>query len=180
MQLLRQCLSLIALLTLSFAPSPEVVAHTGEKPDPVRLTIARWAVAYQGDDYATMGELLAADFGDTPAARNHYLARMRALPFKQVILRYANYRIDGEFDYQARVDGIKAGRTFLSTSPIYVETDGKPRRSAASAAYLAQICKKTIGWASSVARYHDETQRREVVDLYKRGCNVFARQSGQE
>lgn len=64
------------------------------------------------------------------------------------------------------------------TSPIYVEVDGLPRRSAKSAEYLLAICNQTIEWARNHARYQSESQRHEVLDLYEQACNSYVQQLG--
>ena len=65
------------------------------------------------------------------------------------------------------------------TSPVYVRVDGEPRTSRESAAYLMRICDQTIRWAKTMARYHNEQQRAEVVALYESARAVFARQAEQ-
>jgi hypothetical protein len=68
-------------------------------------------------------------------------------------------------------------QVFAHTSPIYVAMAGKPRRSRADAAFLAAIADQTIQWAKTKARYHNEGQRREVLALYERARDVYARQA---
>ncbi len=65
------------------------------------------------------------------------------------------------------------------TSPVYVSLNGNARTNTADAAFLHDICMKTIGWAQNMANYHNEEQRREVVELYQRGCKVYGKQSGR-
>ena len=60
-----------------------------------------------------------------------------------------------------------------------MEIDGKPRRSAEDAAFLAEICDRTIAWAKTTAHYQSESQRREVVALYEKARAVYAEQAGK-
>jgi hypothetical protein len=93
---------LIVLCLLFFAASTH--AHRGDQLLPLQHAVAQWANAYQGDNYEDMQALLSADFVNPQA----YLARMRLIPVKRVILRYANYRIHGGHDkgYRATVSSI--------------------------------------------------------------------------
>lgn len=69
------------------------------------------------------------------------------------------------------------GAPYLAhTSPIYIDVDGKPRTSAEDSAFLAEWCEKTIEWARTEARYHDEAQREAVVELYERARQVYLAQ----
>ena len=73
---------------------------------------------------------------------------------------------------QAHLTG-SGSPVFAHTSPVYVSVDNQPRASAESAAYLLNICDKTIEWAKTRGRYHDEAQRQEVVSLYETACAKF-------
>ena len=46
------------------------------------------------------------------------------------------------------------------------------------AAFLGEICDRTITWAKTTARYHSEAQRKEVVALYEKARAVYAEQAG--
>jgi len=90
---LRYSLSLLcSWLVLA---SGHLAAHRGEQLLPLQLTVAEWANAYQGDNYQDMAALLTQDFMGGGDAVQDYLARMKLLPVKKVILRYANYQIHG-------------------------------------------------------------------------------------
>lgn len=66
---------------------------------------------------------------------------------------------------------------FAHASPVYVDVQGQPRRSASHAALLADICERTIRWAGRTGRYHTEAQREEVLALYESGCAVYRAQA---
>ncbi len=82
-----------------------------------------------------------------------------------------------ELPYQYHLTG-SPSIVFAHASPVYVEIDGKPRHSAPDAAFLTEICDRTIAWAKTTAHYQSEAQRREVVELYQRARAVYARQVG--
>lgn len=85
----------VTLVSATLLFSCNLLAHTGEKLVPVQLAVAKWAIAYQSDNLADMDGLLAESFNGSAAARSAYMSRMPLLPIKKVILKYANYRIDG-------------------------------------------------------------------------------------
>ncbi len=62
------------------------------------------------------------------------------------------------------------------TSPIYVEVDGIPRRSAEDAAFLAAWTDQIIEWARTEARFLHEDQRGEMVALFERAKAVYLEQ----
>lgn len=63
------------------------------------------------------------------------------------------------------------------TSPIYIDVSAQPRRSSKDAAFLASITDETIQWAKTKARYHNEEQRKEVVELYERAKAIYSQQA---
>ena len=65
---------------------------------------------------------------------------------------------------------------FAHTSPIYLQVDQHSRVSPESARYLLKIVDKTIAWAKTMARYHSEAQRKEVVELYQTARDRLATQ----
>ena len=83
-----------------------------------------------------------------------------------------------ELPYQYHLTG-SPSIVYAHASPVYVEIDGKPRRSAEDAAFLAEICDRTIAWAKTTAHYQSESQRREVVALYEKARAVYAEQAGK-
>ena len=82
-----------------------------------------------------------------------------------------------ELPYQYHLTG-SPSIVFAHASPVYVEIGGQPRRSAEDAAFLGEICDRTIAWAKTTARYHSEAQRKEVVALYEKARAVYAEQAG--
>lgn len=87
-------LRLRALLLLLCLVSAKALPHAGDALIPVRLAIAEWATAYQSDDLDALSSLLSDDFNGSPAAKAAYLSHLPMLPVKQILLRYANYRVD--------------------------------------------------------------------------------------
>ncbi|MFM7785150.1 MAG: CehA/McbA family metallohydrolase [Gammaproteobacteria bacterium] len=81
-----------------------------------------------------------------------------------------------ELPYQRRLTA-SPSIVFAHSSPVYVGVNGLPRRSPGDAALLAEICDRTIRWARTTARYHDEAQRASVVALYESGCSVYRTQA---
>jgi len=79
---------------------------------------------------------------------------------------------DHELPYQRHLTGTPS-IVFAHASPVYVEAGGTPRTSPEDAAFLAEICARTIEWAKTAARYKDDSQRQEVIELYEKGCAVF-------
>jgi hypothetical protein len=84
-------------------PGGGAEAHTGDALVPVRLVVAEWVNAYMSGDLQALSELLSEDFNGSPAARSAYLARVPLIPVKQVLLRYANFSIEGT---TAQVDAV--------------------------------------------------------------------------
>jgi hypothetical protein len=80
-----------------------------------------------------------------------------------------------ELPYQYHLTGTPS-IVFAHASPVYVRIDGKARRSAPDAAFLAEICERTIRWAKTAAHYQSEAQRAEVVALYERARAVYLEQ----
>jgi hypothetical protein len=80
-----------------------------------------------------------------------------------------------ELPYQYHLSGTPS-IVFAHSSPVYVAIDGRARSSARDAAFLAEICERTIRWAKTAARYHDSAQRQQVVELYDNACSVYRKQ----
>ena len=64
---------------------------------------------------------------------------------------------------------------FAHTSPVYVVTgqDGPEKR--AASAYFDDAIERSIQWASSKGKFYTDSQRREVVDLFREGQQVYKR-----
>lgn len=60
--------------------------------------------------------------------------------------------------------------------PTMAQQADKARRSASDAAFLTEICERTIRWAKTAARYQNDAQRAEVVALYERARAVYLEQ----
>lgn len=90
----KQSVLILFAITLQTIFFPKLAfAHLDEHLLPVKLVVAEWANAYQGDNLDDMGKLLSNNFNGSPQGKKVYLARLPYLPVKKVILRYANYRI---------------------------------------------------------------------------------------
>ncbi len=63
------------------------------------------------------------------------------------------------------------------TSPIYVDVDGKPRRSPEDAAFLAGWCDRAIEWAKTEARFQYDWQREEMVALFEQARAIYVEQA---
>jgi hypothetical protein len=109
-----------------------------------------------------------------PDKRNHleFSGRVKAEKSSWIAARAFSSH---ELPYQYHLTGTPS-IVFAHASPVYVDIAGKMRHSAADAALLAGICDRTIEWAKTTARYQSEEQRREVIALYEKGCEVYARQ----
>ena len=59
------------------------------------------------------------------------------------------------------------------TSPIYLTIDSQPIWSDEAAATLAKQVQKAVDWATNTANYLDESQRADVVELYKNALEVY-------
>ena len=62
---------------------------------------------------------------------------------------------------------------FAHTSPIYVEVAGRPISSPIDAAYFAEQCNLAIEWARNTAKYLNESQREEVIELYEEARQIY-------
>jgi hypothetical protein len=63
------------------------------------------------------------------------------------------------------------------TSPVYISVDGKPPRSPQDAEVLMRGTDRAIEWARTTAKYLDESQRREVIELYESAKKVYLEQT---
>ncbi|MBM3956500.1 MAG: CehA/McbA family metallohydrolase [Gemmatimonadetes bacterium] len=62
------------------------------------------------------------------------------------------------------------------TSPVYVDAGGAaPPERAADAAWFARQIDESLSWASSGAKFYTDRQRDEVVDLFRRGRDLYRR-----
>ncbi|MCG8441571.1 MAG: CehA/McbA family metallohydrolase [Caulobacterales bacterium] len=66
------------------------------------------------------------------------------------------------------------------TSPIYLEVDGRPRRSPEDAAFFAAWCDRAISWAQSQANYANDAQREEIVTLFTEAKAFYLEQMDAE
>jgi hypothetical protein len=62
------------------------------------------------------------------------------------------------------------------TSPIYISVDGGPTRSPEDAEVHMRSIDGSIEWVRTKARYIEESQRQEVIDLYERAKTVYQKQ----
>lgn len=62
------------------------------------------------------------------------------------------------------------------TSPFYVEVPGSPLSSPEDAAFLARWCARAIKWVETQANVHEESQRNEMIALFRRAKAVYERQ----
>jgi hypothetical protein len=72
------------------------------------------------------------------------------------------------------VDGIPL---MAHTSPIYISVDGGPTQSPDDAEVLMRSIDGSIEWVRTRARYMEESQRQEVIDLYERARRVYLEQT---
>lgn len=62
------------------------------------------------------------------------------------------------------------------TSPIYIEVEGRPARCGTEdAKLLAAWCDEAIAWAGNTARFHDEEERREMIELFEEAKAFYVR-----
>ena len=62
------------------------------------------------------------------------------------------------------------------TSPIYIDVDGRARRSPEDAAFLAGWTDRAIEWAQTEAKFQYEAQRDEMIALFERAKAVYLEQ----
>ena len=67
---------------------------------------------------------------------------------------------------------------FAHTSPVYVVTGQAGPEKRAAAAYFDDGIERSIEWASSKGKFYTDNQRREVVDLFREGQQVYKRALG--
>jgi len=64
------------------------------------------------------------------------------------------------------------------SSPVYVSVAGAPRQSPEDAAFLMGWTDEAIEWAETQARFHRESQREAMVELFRRARAIYAAQVG--
>ena len=62
------------------------------------------------------------------------------------------------------------------TSPIYVNVDGTTRTSSPDAMLLVSYVDRAIEWAQNEARFKDESQREEMLALFREARKYYADQ----
>lgn len=60
------------------------------------------------------------------------------------------------------------------TSPIYIRTGKERVWSEEDAAFLADHVRAAIKWAQEVARYRDDTERSEILSLFRKALSVYS------
>ena len=60
------------------------------------------------------------------------------------------------------------------TSPIYLDVAGKPRRSPEDARVLLGWVDRAIEWVEQEARLANASQRREMLELFRRARKIYA------
>ena len=90
-----------------------------------------------------------------------------------------------ESDVPATADGWLAARLFSDTrdsfaqpifahtSPIYVTVGRAGEEKIAAAKWLDQSIERSLEWVSKKGRFYNDSQRAEVVDLFREGRQVF-------
>ncbi len=73
----------------------------------------------------------------------------------------------------AGFDGIPV---MAHTSPIYLDVDGAPRRSPEDARVLLGRVDRAIEWAEQQARVANPSQRREMLELFRRARAIYSEQ----
>lgn len=62
------------------------------------------------------------------------------------------------------------------TSPVYLDTGGTPApERARDASWLVDRIDESLSWISSGAKFYTDAQRREVLDLFAQGRDVYKR-----
>ena len=62
---------------------------------------------------------------------------------------------------------------YAHTSPVYITTGRPDPHAARSAAAFARGLDTAIEWIGRDGRFHNDQQRREVIDLFREGKNVY-------
>ncbi len=65
------------------------------------------------------------------------------------------------------------------TSPVYIDADARPGSEAqASAAYFVEAITRSMEWVQKKGRFYTDAQRKEVLDLFRQGQDVYRRLTG--
>jgi hypothetical protein len=64
---------------------------------------------------------------------------------------------------------------FAHTSPVYVSGGAANPESRASARFFSNQIDESLNWIAAKGRFHHDSQRREVMELFKRGREVYGR-----
>ena len=141
-------------------PGDEIEAHTGERLP----TVATWSSHYPiaGVEVLFNGRVVASDSfpggskagqleADVPAESDGWIA--------------ARVSTDVRDSYQQPV--------FAHTSPVYVKTGlAGPERSEAARGFDRSI-EENLKWVRTRGKFHNDKQRREVVDLHREGQQMY-------
>lgn len=80
--------------------------------------------------------------------------------------------------YSSHVLPLNRTPVMAHTSPIYVEVDGRPRRSSEDAAFLMEWTDQAIEWAKTRAQFHSDAEREEMIALFMRARAIYQEQIG--
>ncbi len=95
-----------------------------------------------------------------------------------------------EADVPAECDGWIAARlwsqtrdsfaqpVFAHTSPVYVTTGAAGPEKSEAAAYFDDAIKRSLEWIGSKGKFYTDKQRREVIDLFREGQQVYKNMLG--
>jgi hypothetical protein len=78
------------------------------------------------------------------------------------------------------VSGKNYAPAMAHTSPIYLKVPESRVWSIEDAAFLEAKCDNAIEWAATIANYHNEEERREVVALFRRAKRIYSEGGGFE
>ena len=62
---------------------------------------------------------------------------------------------------------------FAHTSPVYVTTGAAGPEEMAAAAYFDDAIERSLAWVGSKGKFYTDKQRREVIDLFREGQQVY-------
>jgi hypothetical protein len=67
---------------------------------------------------------------------------------------------------------------YAHTSPVYVETGQRALEQPEAAAYFDRAIDTALEWVNHKGRYRNDSQRREVVELFQAGQAVYQKMTG--
>ena len=62
---------------------------------------------------------------------------------------------------------------FAPTSPIYIVTGLPCPRKSLAASYFSSQIENSLSWIGSKGKFYNDNQRREILDLYKEGQQIY-------